>query len=440
MAARGLHRRGHSVLLLEARNRVGGRVHATEPAVGCRVELGGQFLGPGQDRAHALAAELGLRVVRTRTQGSHLMETTAGRVRRWRGIIPRLGPVATADVALALHRFERLAATVHPTEPWRTPRADRLDAQTLAGWIDRVTRTGTGRRMFRLAASAVWAAEPEELSLLHALFYARAAGSLRAVISTEGGAQQGYLGEGAHRLATRVAEELGELVRLGEPVDSLSRTDQGVQVTSRTSRRWDARYAVVAVPPTLVARIHYDPPLPADRDALLQRLPMGTVVKTVAVYPTPFWRAAGLSGQALSLAGPIAAVADRSPPDGPHGVLVGFVEGPAARTHLARPEAERRSAALDGLARLFGPAARQPLYYLEQDWSGEPFSRGGYSALFPPGAWTQLGPALRRPAGRIHWTGTETATRWYGYIDGAIRSGEQTADTLGGLLAAGAEG
>jgi monoamine oxidase len=65
--------------------------------------------------------------------------------------------------------------------------------------------------------------------------------------------------------------------------------------------------------------------------------------------------------------------------------------------------------------------------YVERDWSAEPFTRGAYAALFPPGAWTQYGPALRNPAGRIHWAGSETASRWYGYIDGAIRSGEAAA-------------
>lgn len=267
------------------------------------------------------------------------------------------------------------------------------------------------------------------MSLLHTLFYARAAGGF-PLIDTEGGAQQDRIVGGAHQLANRIADDLSDRLHLGEPVETITQGGDLASVTTRTGQTWLARHIVVAIPPPLAGRIRYDPPLPAERDALTQRLPMGAVVKIMAVYPEPFWRTEGLSGQAISLPGPIGATFDSSPADSSHGVLLGFLEGAAAREHLRQCTQRRRTRVLDVLARLFGPRAATPGDYLEQDWTSEPFSRGGYSALFPPGAWTQLGPALRRSVGRIHWTGTETSTHWYGYIEGAIRAGEHTARKL----------
>ncbi|HUR03775.1 MAG TPA: flavin monoamine oxidase family protein [Nonomuraea sp.] len=424
-----LLRQGADVLVLEARDHVGGRTRIVE-ADGEIVDLGGQFIGPGQDRVHALAKELGIEVFATHVAGEHLVETSSGRIRRWRGTVPRLSVPQLLDLAQAQARFERLARTIDPTAPWSSPNAAALDDQTLATWIRRTLRTPGGRRLFSLATRLMWACEPSELSLLHALFYARAAGSLEAVMATEGGAQQDRLDQGAGELARRLAARLGDRIRLGAPVRRIAQNDDGVLVTTEAGDTVRAARVVVAIPPVLAGRIGYDPPLPADRDGLTQRLAMGSAIKCVIVYAEPFWRSAGLSGQALSLRGPLSGLADSSPHSANRGVLVGMLEGAVARDLATLPGHERKSVVLDQLARLFGPHAAQPRTYLEQDWSAEPFTRGAYAALFPPGAWTQYGPALRTPVGRIHWAGSETATRWYGYIDGAIRSGQAAADEV----------
>ncbi|SHN39096.1 flavin monoamine oxidase family protein [Cryptosporangium aurantiacum] len=427
--ARELLRDGIDVLVCEARTRVGGRVENVE-VDGEAVDLGGQFLGPGQDRAYALAGELGVPVFRMYTSGTHLAEDLSGRIRRFRGTVPRLSPVALLDFAQAEARFEHLARTVDTEAPWRTRDAERLDTQTLAGWIRRTLRTANGRRLFALAARVLWACEPSELSLLHALFYARSAGSLRAVMATENGAQQDLLVGGAHQLAAGLADQLGERVRLAMPIRRIVQQDDEVRVVAESGQSVRAARVVVAIPPTLAGRIDYDPPLPPGRDGLTQRLAMGSTIKCMIVYPEPFWRATGLSGHALSLRGPLAAVADSSPPPARRGVLVSVLEAGVARRLGTNTVSERRALVLDELTRLFGPQAGNPSAYLERDWSAEPFTRGAYSALFPTGAWTQYGPALRAPVGRIHWAGSETATRWYGYIDGAIRSGEAAADAV----------
>jgi monoamine oxidase len=189
----------------------------------------------------------------------------------------------------------------------------------------------------------------------------------------------------------------------------------------------DARHVVVAVPPVLASRIDYAPALPALRDQLTQKVPAGSVVKCNVVYDRPFWRDQGLSGQAAGGHEPIKFTFDNSPPSGVPGVLVCFLEGAEARRYGRLAPAERRDAVLGSLRAYFGPEAAQPVEFVERDWSAEPWTRGCYGAHFGPGVWTQFGPALREPVGRIHWAGTETASRWNGYIDGAIASGRRAA-------------
>jgi len=185
--------------------------------------------------------------------------------------------------------------------------------------------------------------------------------------------------------------------------------------------------AVVAVPPALAGRIAYDPPLPGLRDQLTQRMPHGTVIKCHAIYPEPFWRADGLTGQAGSDSGPAKVIFDNSPPEGRPGVLLAFLEGRLARELGTWPAADRREAVLATLARLFGPRAAAPEAYHELAWAEEEFTRGCYGAFLGPGVWTSLGRALREPIGPLHWAGAEHATVWNGYMDGAVRSGEAAA-------------
>jgi monoamine oxidase len=197
---------------------------------------------------------------------------------------------------------------------------------------------------------------------------------------------------------------------------------------------FEARRVIVALPPTLTCRIAYDPPMPAMRDQLTQRIPQGTVIKCMAIYDRPFWREQGLTGQATSLAGPVKLTFDNSPPDGSPGVLLGFLEGNQARMLGAETPERRRQAVIDGFARLFGPEAAQPVDYVDKSWADEEWTRGCYGCYMPTGAWTVYGPHLRAPVGPIHWAGAETATVWSGYMDGAVRSGDSAADSVSASL------
>ena len=432
-AAQRLTDQGRDVVVLEARDRVGGRLLNHRLASGGVVEVGGQWIGPRQERVGTLVRELGLRTFRTFDDGDKQFEHE-GRLRRYRGEIPRLNPAVLADIGQAQLRLERMSRQVPLDAPWNAPKAARWDAQTVATWIARNTVTTVAREYFGLVCEGVLAAQPSELSLLHLLFYLRSGGGLDLMISTAGGAQQDRVVGGSQLLAVRGAERLGDRVVLDAPVRRIDADEHGVAVHADGDRVFRADRVVVALPPTLAGRIDYRPGLPGWRDQLTQRMPQGSVIKCMAVYDEPFWRRDGLSGQVTSTAGPVKVAFDNTPSEGGVGVLLGFLEGEAARTLGRVPLAERRAAVIDCFGRFFGDRARTPVEYVERSWAEEEFSRGCYAGFLPPGVLTSLGFGLRRPCGRIHWAGTETAEVWCGYMDGAITSGERAA---GEVLAAG---
>jgi monoamine oxidase len=432
-AAREIQRAGSTAVVLEARDRVGGRTLNEPIGDGKVVEVGGQWIGPSQDRMAALAREMKVDTFRTHAAGDNVIEFH-GKLRRYRGSIPRIGPHVLADVAQAQLKIGRLAKTVPLDAPWKAKNARKLDSQTFETWLRRNVYTPGGRALLELSIEGVWAVEPADVSLLHVLFYTHSAGSFDLLLDTEGGAQQDRFVGGSQLVSIRLAETLGEgTIRLGAPVRRIEHGQDTVTVhadgvTARGKR------VIVAIPPTLTSRIAYDPPLPGHRDQLTQRMPQGSVIKCMAIYESPFWREAGLSGQATSDTGPAKIVFDNSPPDGSPGVLLGFLEGERARTIGRLPAPERREAVLGGLARLFGPKAAKPANFVERSWAEEEWTRGCYGCYMPPGAWTSFGDALRAPIGPIHWASAETATVWNGYMDGAVQSGERSArEALGGV-------
>lgn len=428
VAADRLLAAGRSVTVLEARDRVGGRT-LTVPVPGFDgvvVDQGGQWAGPGQDRLYKELARFGLATHPQSTGGSALV-LFRGKARRYTGRIPKLDPLTLADIGQAQLRFDRLAATVDLDEPWRTPKALELDGQTLESWLRRACFTERGRDFFRVATEAVFATLPSNLSLLHALFYARSGGSLENLITTVGGAQQDRVRGGMGQLAQRLAD--GIPVRLGEPVRRIVQSAEGVEVHTDEHVHYGQR-VVVAIPPTLAGRIAYEPAMPARRDQLTQRVPHGGIIKCHAVYSEPFWRADGLSAEAASDAGVVKVIFDATAPDGGPGIILAFLDGPQSLQLGVLPADQRRRAVLESLARFVGPKALEPIAFLERDWNAEEWTRGCYGAHLPTGAWTQVGVALREPVGRIHWAGTETAERWCGYIDGAIGSGERAAQEV----------
>lgn len=443
-AARELAEKGTGAVVLEARDRVGGRTVNEPIGDGKVVELGGQWVGPGQDLILELIDELGLETFPTYGTGRSLFERR-GRVRGYRGTIPRVNPIALAEVGRALAKINRMAARVDPEAPWRQSELASWDRLSFDTWLRRNLRTGTARDMMRMAIEAVWAAEPEDLSLLHVLFYIRSAGSIELLLDSEGGSQEARVVGGTQLISRKLAESLGDSVRLNTAVRRIGHGPGQVVLTAETVGSGDggrgemveiaASRVIVALPPVLAGRLDYSPALPALRDGLTQRMIQGSVVKTMAIYPEPFWRGQGLSGQAVSADGPVSVVFDNSPPDGSPGVLLAFLEGAAARRASDLPQHERRRIVVECLTRLFGPGAANPEGYVDKAWAADEWARGCYGGFMPAGAWFSHGSALRAPVGPIHWAGAETSSRWAGYMEGAIRSGRRAAAEVSGTHA-----
>lgn len=432
-AARRLRAAGRSVAVVEARDRVGGRT-LSQPLGADIVDLGGQWIGPTQDRVAKLADELGVRTFAQHHEGRKVF-ALGDDVRTYAGDIPSLPWLHLAEVQLTIWRLDALARRVPVEAPWDARDAERLDAMSLEAWKRRHVRSSGARAVLDIATRAIFAAEPSELSFLHFLFYLRSGGGLMRLAQIRDGAQERRLVGGAQQLSERLADPLGGDLTLGAPVRAIEQSDDRVLVRSERGAI-EARRAIVALAPALADRIELSPAPDAMRDQLLQRMPMGSVIKCIAAYDRPFWRERGLSGEAVSDRGPVRLAFDDSAHDGSQHALVAFVLGDAARALSDRSDDARRAAVIDGLARFFGDDARAPIAYVEKDWTRDEHSAGCYAGLMPPGVMTTCGRALREPTGRIHWAGTETATRHNGYLDGAIEAGERAADEVVSALAA----
>lgn len=425
-AARALKTAGKTAIVLEARDRVGGRTCTKSLPGGPWIDVGGQWIGPTQHEITALVRELGVKTFPTWTRGDNLV-VVEGRPKRYRGTIPRVAVLSLLELGLAQWRLESMARQVPLDAPWNAKKAADWDAQSLGDWLDRNVRTKTARALFEAGLESVYAATGHEMSLLHALFYVRSGGSLEILIGSEEkkkGAQATRMFGGMQPVAEKLAASID--VRLQCPVRRIENGADRV-IVHHDGGSLRAERVILAIPPKLVPEIRFEPQLTGRRAELVKSMPMGAVIKHTAVYDRPFWREEGLSGMVVSDEGPIHIVFDNSAPDEPRGLLMGFSEATAARKLGALSEAERRAAAVECFARYFGERARTPLAYLDHVWEHDPWSGGCYGAFMPPGVWTKLGPAIREPVGRIHWAGTETATVWSGYIDGAISSGKRAA-------------
>lgn len=438
VAARELRRRGRRVTVLEARDRVGGRMVSAPTLGGSRVELGGQWGGATHHRFRALSEELGLRRFPSYYDGASVLH--------WQGrrqeaeLEPQFQrsllffrpealalPEAEVSAALALHqKLLALAATVDPTRPWRTPGAAALDAETVASWLDRQGAPPLARYVAewhtRVGGSGGY--EPGEASILHLAWTQAVAPQIETP-------EAWLLAEGAGAIPPLLAADLEDAVLLERPVLAIEHGPGGVVVHDADGGRHAASLVIVALPPALRERLRFEPPLPPSFSALAQRAPMGSMLKVLAVYPTAWWRAKGWSGLAVGDLPCVELTADSSPPSGRPGVLAAFVAG--ARVRRLAPE-HRRAAILADLVALWGEPAAAPEELIIQDWNAEPWTTGAFTSYLVPGAWTTVGAALREPVGPVLWAGTEVASRWPGYFEGAIEAGHAAAQAALPLL------
>jgi monoamine oxidase len=443
VAATQLTSSGRSVLVLEARDRVGGRVWNHDLGDGHISERGGTFIGPTQNHVAALAKRLKVPTFRTYDTGKDVYVAGGERLtysdRGPFGTAPP-DPAIAGELATLVLALDKLATTVDVAKPWDAPHAIALDGQTIAGYLTEHSASSRLRNLTAAALRSIAGVEPRELSVLFTLFYIAASGdpkhpgTFQRNFNTRGGAQQDRFVGGSQRLPLELAKRLGEFVALGTPVRSIAQTRSGVTVVS-DAITVSAKRVVVAIPPTLAGRISYDPILPFQRDQLTQRYGQGTLTKVAAVYHEPFWRAKGLTGSAVTTGFPISVAFDDSPPGGRPGIAFGFVGGDNARRYAGMGAAARRKAVLTQFAGFYDDKrALKPLDFFETNWSQQEWTRGcpvGFPAV---GSFVSYGPHVRKPVGRIHWAGTETATYWNGYMDGAVSSGERVAAEVAAAL------
>jgi monoamine oxidase len=434
-AARELERKGHSVIVLEARDRVGGRVLNADIGDGEVTDRGGTFAGPTQDHIIALAQKMGVGLFNTYDTGENLYIANGSRLRfsdtAPTGSAPP-DPVILPDLALIVADLDQKSTTVPVDAPWTAPNAAAWDAQTLEAYIEANALTPQFKALVPIATRPIFGAEPREVSLLFVLFYIASSGNeqnpgtFERNFNTRDGAQMFRFAGGTQLICKRMAHKLGRSVVLESPVRRIIQGRHGVTVDSdRVELK--AKRVIVAVPPVLTGKIDYQPGLPDERVELIDHYPQGTLTKAAVVYDRPFWREDGLTGQVLYDKGPVAATFDDSPEDGSKGVIFGFIGGDQARSFAKLSKKQRRRAVIDNYVEFFGPEAANARQYVETAWKGEAWTRGCPVGIPGLGQLAARGQALREPIGRIHWAGTETSTYWAGYLDGAVRSGERAA-------------
>ena len=425
---------GHSVIVLEARDRIGGRMVRRPVIEGGWIDLGGQWVGPTQTRILALAAELGVRRFDSYHTGLStfywhgVRSTFDGSYPPFEGQPPPVPKAALLDAEQAFAKLGELSKLVPPAAPWLTPGAGFLDGQTLQTWLQANTRTPFAR--FVLTQQALiggsGAFEPGEVSLLHTLF------TYRQAPQSEDPETDLFYG-GAGQIPGLIAARIGRSIVLDSPVTAITTGSGGVSVTA-SNRQYSGRAVIIAVPPYLAGQISYYPQLPMQRAQLTQRTPMGSLFKVLAIYPSAWWRAQGLNGTASGDRPTLGFVADSSTPSGRPGILASFIAGTRAVSLSTASRPQLRAAILADLAAYFGPRAAHPIDLVVVEWPKDRWTGGAFTAFMQPGTWTGYGQALRQPVGPIEWAGTEVADRWSGYFDGAVRAGQDAADRIVKML------
>jgi monoamine oxidase len=427
IAARKLLEAGLDPLVLEADDRVGGRILTEEVLPGVPVELGAQWIGDTHQRMFALAAELGVETFPQYDEGETSYDLGGSGVLREQAFHARFADELT-ELERVLRLLDELAAEVPVQAPWLAPRAAEWDVITAGTWYDAQGLSPVARTLLEICTVGILAVPTVEVSFLHLLFTIQTCGVTSELFAeSEGGAQTTRFVGGTGEISRRLAALIAGHILLEAPVQLIEHTADGVAVHCRGGRVARGRRVIVAISPTLAGRIMYDPPLSGMRDQLTQRLPNGSAMKAFFVYDEPFWRTDGFNGQLISDVGPARMSNDTCIPGDDHGVILMFLEGDQARTFGRLPEAERRTALTAELVRHYGSKAARPECYVDGEWSDRQWTRGCYNANHGPNVWTTYGPALAVPIGVIHWASTDTATHWSAYMEGAVEAGERAA-------------
>lgn len=434
-AAWRLAEAGRDVLVLEARDRVGGRLRTdTADAAGAPAsfEIGGQWVSPDQDALLALLDELGLATYPRHRDGDSLYVGRDGVARRFAEDLP-VSPATAAGIAELAKRLDALAAAMDPARPWELADAVHLDGISLRAWLEEQCDDAEARDNIALYLGPAMLTKPAHaFSALQAVQMAASAGSFSNLLDADVILDRRVVG-GLQSVPLELARRLGDRVRLDQDVTRVEWSDAGVAVHVGDARH-AARRLVLAVPPTVVRRVRFAPELPAEHRIAREHQSFGLVVKVQAMYPTPFWRADGLDGTAFGPYELVHEAYDNTPEGEARGVLVGFVSDVNADAVGALGAEERRTRILDSLAVYYGEQARHPLAYVESDWQHQELTGGAYGTSFDLGGLTRWGAVLRQPVGPIEFGSSDVAGLGFQHVDGAVRVGTDLAE---GILAGG---
>jgi putrescine oxidase len=428
-AATKLREAGASVVVLEARDRVGGRLW-TDESSGALLELGGQWVSPDQTALTETLEELGLQTFARYREGDSVYVGPDGSAGRFTGDIFPASAETQAEIERMIVVLDGLVAEVDPDQPWTHPRARELDGVTWRAFLEQLSDDDEARANIAMFTAEAMLTKPSHsFSALQSLLMAASAGSFSNLVDADFILDRRVVG-GLQQVPLRLAAALGDDVLLSRPVRRITRGDDGVVVDADGDLTVAASQVVLAVPPNLYDRIDHVPALPLRRHVLHQHLSLGLVIKIHAVYDEPFWRAAGLSGTAFSPYLAVHEAYDNSNHGDPRGVLVGFASDTRADRLLALEPEERKAAILDCFAQYYGDAARHPTIYVESDWGSEEWTRGAYAASFDMGGLERFGADVRTPVGPIHWASSDLAGAGYQHVDGAIRMGRWVAEQV----------
>ena len=430
-AANELRKAGLSVVVLEARDRVGGRLW-TDVVDGAMLEIGGQWVSPDQEALKETIAELGLETYSRYRDGDSVYIGRDGQRRRFTGEIFPVAPETEKEIVRLIELLDAMVAEVDPDRPWEHPDAEALDRISFEAWLEEQTDDQEARDNIALFIAGAMLTKPAyAFSALQALLMAASAGSFTNLVDADYILDERVVG-GLQQVPLLLAERLGDDVITGQPVTEVHWSDDGVRVVTDEGLEVRARFVVLAHAPILYPWIEFQPPLPRLKQQMHQHLSMGFVIKVHAVYDRPFWREQGLSGTAFSPYELSHEAYDNTNHGDERGTLVGFVSDRNADDLFRVSAEERKERILESLSHYFGPEAKSPLVYFESDWGAEEWTRGAYAASFDLGGLHRYGADLRTPVGPIHFACSDMAGAGYQHVDGAIRMGRLVAENIVG--------
>lgn len=433
-AALRLKNAGHTVTVIEARDRVGGRTRS-DVMNGAWYEIGGQWVSPDQDELIFLLEELGLETYQRYREGESLYLGADGEVKRYTGEVFPCAEDVQKDMLAMIDHLDELVAEINPNAPWDHPRAAELDSISFQHWLETLSDNPEARNNIGLFIAGGMLTKPAHtFSALQALHMAASAGSFSNLVDEDFILDARVIG-GMQQLSILLAERIGEEnIVLNTPVRTIAYDDDGVTVSADHDIKIHAKYAILAVPPNLYTRISYVPELPRTQHVMHQHQSMGLVIKVHATYPTPFWRDKGLSGTCFSAYNLVQEIYDNTNYGDERGTLVGFVCDEKAEAMFELSAEERKQRILEAMAVFLGEETLNPEAYYESDWGAEEWTRGAYAASYDLGGLSRWGRHNTTPVGRIHFACSDIAGIGYQHVDGAVRMGHQVANTLDQLL------